>query len=259
MNMDKFKTGAVGGKVELEPPFPLADALARESGDADSVLEQMLARADLSDEDRAGVLRALRGVPLQASENFPPEVNDRLAVAEANARANLARVPRDFKDKAEQLLRVAIGASTASQRFLWIRRAADAIAEGYAPVSACKAGCSHCCHIPVKISQAEAQALGKAIGRKPLAPAQHGPEPAYQEPCSFLQDGRCSIYSERPAVCRYHLNMDIDDLLCRPVAGAAVPVPYLDSRHLAMARVATGGRTAYADIRQWFPREPAPA
>lgn len=249
MNMDKFKKGEVGGRDGLTPPFPLAG----QSAGSASMLEQMLAQADISDEDRTAALQALRGAPIKASEDFPPEVNARLAVAVEHAKNSIGSVPATFKEKTEQLLRVAMKAGTASQRVMWIRRAADVMAEGYGPVSACRDGCAHCCHIPVKIRQAEAQALGKAIGRKPVPPAQHGPEPAHQEPCSFLQDGSCNIYADRPAVCRYHMNMDIDDLLCRPVTGVGVPVPYLDVRPLVMTRVATGGRTAYADIRQWFP------
>lgn len=250
MNMDKFQNGPAGGTDALDPPFPLASTLAAGS----SPLEQLLAQADhLSDEERSFVLQALRGVPVEANKAFPPEVNARLAVAEEQARNSIVSVPRAFKEKAEQQLRVAMSASTASQRVMWIRRAADTMADGYGPVAACRSGCSHCCHIPVKISLAEAQVLGKAIGRKPVPPAQHGTAPAEHEACSFLVDERCSIYAERPAVCRYHMNLDIDDLLCRPVPGGAVPVPYLDVRPLVMARVVTGGRSAYADIRQWFP------
>ena len=218
-------------------------------------LEQLIEHAgDLSDAERTRLQQALRGVEVSPRADFPPEVNARLEVAARYVQASIGSVDPVFKEKAQQQLRVAMGAGTASQRVMWIRRAADTLAGGYGPVSACKPGCAHCCHIPVKISQAEAQVLGKAIRRKPVGPRQHGPAPADHEACSFLQDGRCSIYTERPAVCRYHLNMDIDDLLCRPVPGGEVPVPYLDVRPLVIARVATGGRIDYADIRQWFPR-----
>lgn len=217
-------------------------------------MADLVDQADLSPEDRAKVLQALQGVPMKSNEAFPAEVNARLPVANNQALENIGRVPAEFKEKAQQLLDVAYRAATAGQRVMWIRRAADALAEGYGPVSACRSGCAHCCHIPVKISLPEAQVLGKAIGRKPVAPANHGPAPAEQEPCSFLRAGQCSVYSERPAVCRGHMNMDVDELLCRPVPGAGVPVPYLDVTPVYVARVATGGRTSYADIRQWFPR-----
>jgi hypothetical protein len=251
MNMDKFQSSRSGKTEVLDTPFPLAS----EPGGSASALEQLLQQAgDLTDADRTRLLQALRGVEVAPRADFPPEVNARLEVAASYVQANIASVPRSFKEKAEQQLRVALSAGTASQRVMWIRRAADSLVEGYGRVAACKPGCAHCCHIPVKISQAEAQALGKAIGRKPVMPAQHAPAPADQEACSFLVDEQCNIYSDRPAVCRYHMNMDVDDLLCRPVPGGDVPVPYLDVRPVVVARVATGGRAAYADIRQWFPR-----
>lgn len=250
MNMEKFQKSPSGKTEVLDPPFPLASEPRASASSLEQLLQQV---GDLSDAERARMLQAIRGVEVAPRADFPPEVNARLELAASHAQTNIASVPRTFKEKAEQQLRVALSSGTASQRVMWIRRAADSLAEGYGPVSACKPGCAHCCRIPVKISLAEAQALGKAIGRKPVPPSQHGPVPTEQEACSFLVDEQCSIYSERPAVCRYHMNMDVDELLCRPVPGGDVPVPYLDVRPVVVARVATGGRAAYADIRQWFP------
>lgn len=221
-------------------------------------LLRVLEQIDMPEADKALVRQSLEGVSLQASVDFPPEVNERLATVEAHAQKAVASVkspwPVVFK-----LLEAAKTAQTAGKRVFWISRAADSLSQAYGPVSACKDGCAHCCHIPVKITHAEAVAIGQAIGRKPVAVDSHQPpmELDVSEPCTFLVDSRCSIYAARPAVCRAHMNMDKDDLLCRLVPGASIPVPYLDTTPLVMVQVATTSSRSNrpADIRQWFPAQ----
>ena len=74
-------------------------------------------------------------------------------------------------------------------------------------------------------------------------------------PCSFLKEGRCSIYASRPLACRLQLNMDDDDLLCQLIEGESIRVPYLNlTTHHVAAVVALGMGQPIADIREWFPR-----
>ena len=57
-------------------------------------------------------------------------------------------------------------------------------------------------------------------------------------------------------VCRSHMNLDQDELLCRLIPGVAVPVPYLDTRLLALASIEIlGASQPLADLRQWFTPE----
>jgi len=196
------------------------------------------------------------GVSTAPSPEFPDAVNARLGTAGKTAVVQCAKVPSGASRRVLDLLDVALKAPTSTQRVAWHRRAADALATAFAPHAACRDGCSHCCYIPVKISAVEARAMGKLIGRSPAPREAHGPDPVagYDSPCTFLVDARCSIYSERPAVCRSHLNMDVDSLLCELIPGAQIPVPYVDTRALAAVSVVIAGESMdAADLRQWFP------
>lgn len=197
------------------------------------------------------------GVACSTDERFSDEINHRLQEAKDNAQGAVSSVGVAERENIKRLLNVAIAAPSKSKQVQWLHRAADVATEAYGPASACRPGCSHCCHIPVKISFAEARSIGKAIGRAPIPKDQHRSIEisGYALPCPFLDGGKCSIYKERPAVCRTHLNMDVDDLLCRLVPGQDIPVPYYDARAFVMASVMIEQDiTQWADVRQWFGR-----
>jgi len=137
------------------------------------------------------------------------------------------------------------------------------------PYAACKAGCSACCHIQVEISDREAQRIGAAVGRKP-APLPSGrlTTPTEQlgrveTPCPFLVENNCSIYADRPYVCREMTVLDRDALACsfenmalarvddeRVLGVPQAKVPPVAEAH---ARVVVHPNMTLADIRQFFP------
>lgn len=224
------------------------------AGGVPLVLQELLDRDGSQDALRRKGAELLREVTAQFYDAYSPEIQARLEGMLERAEKRVHAVDPQVKQHATQLLERALQAGTAAKRVLWLQRAADVMGKGYGDVSACKSGCSHCCKIPVPISHGEAMVMGKALGLVPLPTAMHGgaPEPGDWAPCTFLKDDQCSIYAHRPSVCRSHLNLDQDDLLCRPVPGATVPVAYLDVTPLKTVGVAIAGNTAWADIRQWF-------
>lgn len=217
------------------------------------IIGKPLQPGNMTLDDALATLSGQRGFTPQPT--YPQAVNERLLVVAENAKASMARATEPVPGAVPRLLNTALMARTASARVTWLQRAADHVVESYGPHSACREGCTHCCHIPVSIGAAEASVIGKAIGRKPLPLKDHQPVEVtgYESPCPMLKGGRCSIYAHRPAVCRTHMNMDVDDLLCQLVDDS-IPVPYLDARQFQLASLMIQPDPAsWADIRQWFP------
>lgn len=71
-------------------------------------------------------------------------------------------------------------------------------------------------------------------------------------PCPFLHEQRCSVYEHRPNACRTHFSLDVDDLLCRLIPGAEVPVPLADSRQLQFMILSGQPAALIGDIRDFF-------
>jgi uncharacterized protein len=215
------------------------------------------------------------------NENYPDEVRRRLRIAartaERNARAINARTPPGYMTSLNQRINQLVhGGGSIEPRLRAVYAVADELNSFNGANVACRRGCSHCCHIAVTLTEVEANLIGKAIGRTPQ------PEVAkdwatradsdafdygYHNPCVFLKGGECSIYADRPLVCRMLVNADRDALLCQLLPpGPGPAVPYLDRRPLARAFAEIGLQAGppgqrVADIREYFPSggsEPAP-
>ncbi len=216
-------------------------------------------------EDRDAHMQAVRG-----------RLAEGTGALEARARAFESR---SSEQNRMRLTRQALNSETVPKKLLWLRREADLVATAAAGLSPCQAGCSHCCNIGTLVAEPEAIVIGKAIGR-PLAdvPAQRATRALdamqggdamkqaeavrnmvhsefYGVPCTFLVEGRCSIYEHRPMSCRYLVNFDSDALLCRLVPGETIEARYLNMRKQQAAYLAAMGLNArIADIRDWFPK-----
>jgi Putative zinc- or iron-chelating domain len=94
---------------------------------------------------------------------------------------------------------------------------------------ACKAGCSYCCHVHVTVGADEVRALAAVLRRLPpdaletvrgrvaenASKARGHSSTTYRfTPCALLtEDGRCSVYADRPFACRRAHSFDAD--ICR--------------------------------------------
>lgn len=187
---------------------------------------------------------------------------ERLAAASERRRAGEPRMRMQLK-QLEKAPRIA-------QKIFWLRELAGGFAEAVAPHAACTGGCDGCCKQPVSISLDEAQLIARETGARMQTPAQWRSEgdPAHVgQPCSFLENSRCTIYAHRPIACRLMFNMDVDALLCQMVPGQLSHVPYADYRdhkelyvrsHLGKVRSEVEMQRAlqelrFADVREFFP------
>lgn len=218
-------------------------------------------------------------VPAEEREGHMKAVSARQAEGHGELEARVEQLrSRVSEEQRLRLMRQALSSKTVSQRILWLRREADHVATAAAGLTPCQAGCSRCCHTAVFVAEPEALAIGKAIGLTPVSvhagrftrasdimaggpSMEHASKlreqvqtEFYGAPCTFLQAGRCSIYAHRPMACRYLINLDTDDLLCRLVPGETVKARYFNMQKQQAGYIGAMGLNArIADIRDWFP------
>lgn len=197
---------------------------------------------------------------------FPYAVNDRLKIVAETAQANLEAInarltPRipEFNRRAQAIVD-SPKSKVSKIHALWaLIDDMNAMNVGHV---ACRRGCNHCCHTEVLMSPEEAEAVGKRIGRMPRHPRLRGERDenfdcSYSNPCTFLKDGECSIYENRPVACRAQYSLDVDALLCEiPDDEPPRPVPYQNPMpfnmillHIVQPRTPE----CMADIREYFP------
>jgi Fe-S-cluster containining protein len=201
---------------------------------------------------------------LTPTPGMPQDMVENLEVASIAARANLDAVRAKHEKQIEvlktQLVDTMSARTPAKLRLIRIRHIAGEQSGLFSRQTACSRGCSHCCHIGVDIPRSEAKIIAKLIDKPMTEPhtARSIDEPASDQyvgqPCSFLLDGTCSIYSARPLMCRTLVNLDSSSKLCELVPGAKISVPYLNNLRLQGAFALVSQSEDFADIREWFPK-----
>ena len=110
---------------------------------------------------------------------------------------------------------------------------ADRMVKALRPHVACEPGCTACCHMNTLIYEHEAKRLAEVSGRKmttlPYRPMDvvlaEGNKYNFQ-PCPFLVKSRCSVYEDRPLVCRVHHSLSDTALDCNPFVSSGRPPMY---------------------------------
>ena len=137
-------------------------------------------------------------------------------------------------------------------------KVAQELAEVVVPFSACRTGCSYCCHTSVAISQLEANMIGDAIGLAPrkatLRQSREDVAHYHRQPCPFLKNAKCSIYAVRPMACRLMFNLADSPYFCNTeIDPEDSHVTQLNLLDIELAFTGTFLTTGFADIRDFFP------
>lgn len=148
------------------------------------------------------------------------------------------------------------------RKVIRLRRIADMAAKVIAPFTPCKKGCDACCHNTAIISELDAMRIATATGVSLATPRRVFDPAAGEEArrtyasnytgvaCTFLRDGLCSIYAERPVVCRIHHSLEDSPAGCD---GGRQPEA-VDLTEIYVGELRAMGRMmVYADIREFFP------
>lgn len=95
----------------------------------------------------------------------------------------------------------------------------EAAAKRDAPAMQCQAGCAQCCHQRFGVFEVEAAPIREALHQLAQTNPQlrqrvreQADDPHVAHHCALLVDDVCSVYSQRPLICRSHgLPIVVDD------------------------------------------------
>jgi Fe-S-cluster containining protein len=132
--------------------------------------------------------------------------------AEVKLATLLAGHPWMARDEASEVVaRIASENASAKSKRRKVIAIANRMTAALAPHVACKPGCSQCCHMNTVIYEHEAIRLAEVSGRKmarlpfrPLGVVHVEGMKFNGKPCPFLVDNSCSVYEDRPLLCRTH-------------------------------------------------------
>lgn len=174
-------------------------------------------------------------------------------VSKINVEQVIRHMPEHLNKKEEKLLKsLRASKRNATDKLLKLYAFQEELEPHISKHAACRRGCSHCCHMPVSISEVEVKYIEKSTGIKRAKELIS--DIKIDSPCPFLEGDECSIYSSRPFACRSHFAMTSDNTYCK--------VEYRDKYEMTLIKnhdvelgyidIVLSEGEMYRDIRQIF-------
>ncbi|HDX8437820.1 YkgJ family cysteine cluster protein [Aeromonas dhakensis] len=117
----------------------------------------------------------------------------------------------------------------------------------------CEKGCSHCCYIPVAVSELEVEYIERSLKIKRKSFSEY--DRTQSKPCPFLKNNSCSIYNVRPFVCRRHVVLTKTPYWCELERCNQETMPLLNFTETQKSfeyLVFKSGKNNFFDIREVF-------
>lgn len=162
-----------------------------------------------------------------------------------------------------ELLQVASEPTDIEEKRRRVIKIADRMAKALRPHVPCEAGCTACCHMNTIIYEHEAKRLAEVSGRRmttlPYRPVEvvvaEGAKYIFHR-CPFLVNKRCSVYEDRPLVCRVHHSLSDSALECNPIVSPSGPPMYnpdIVEVPYRMINAAINPMEPWGNIAEFFP------
>lgn len=189
-----------------------------------------------------------------SSYPFSAETNPTESRLEVILEANSWMIPEVIVGVTDRIL--TMNASFRAKRSKLVRLANE-VNRALQPQTACQNGCSYCCSMVTYIYRYEALQLAEVSGRHcvdlPFRPHQTviaTGEALVGKVCPFLVARRCSVYENRPMICRLHHSLNEDPEDCD------LSVPLSAKKMVAMYDPDFVEVPYHQLVRSHYPKEP---
>jgi Fe-S-cluster containining protein len=162
------------------------------------------------------------------------------------------------------LEKVRVSKEPTGRRYIQLLDITKKVMDNIDPHTPCAQQCSYCCYMAVSISEHEAKLISEYTGI-PFVPQPYFKTAdeihstmerwrrTYTEvPCTFLKQGKCSIYAVRPHACRLHHTIADDNACCNLANHRSTPAVTLN--HLHKAFIGLFYKWPVGEIREFFPK-----
>lgn len=142
-------------------------------------------------------------------------IKEKRSAAEINLKSLIDSLPASLEKREDEFFNKIVGSRYSNLKKLEKLYAFMSVLYNHVhKFTPCKKGCAYCCSYDVTISDIEIQFIEKSnkkIKRKKnISTSSKGT----YTPCPFLKNNICSIYDSRPYVCRRHVMLTPDNLVC---------------------------------------------